>query len=74
MSANSNSDDMPSPPDGDVIVTIRISPERAQELHRLAEKEKSSLDGLAKQFLEAEIEAQYGLIYGPWSRRHMYRV
>jgi predicted HicB family RNase H-like nuclease len=74
MSGNGIFDGMPPPSDGDLTVTIRISPERARELYRLAEKEKSSLDDLAKQFLETEIEAQYGLIYGPWSRRHMYRV
>jgi predicted HicB family RNase H-like nuclease len=61
-------------PDGDLTVTIRLSPERTREIVRLAAKEKSSLDDVAKQLLETEIEAQYGLIYGPFSRRHMYRV
>ena len=55
------------------LVSVRIAPERAAELDRLARDLKNDPAELATEFLEAEIEAQHGLSYGPWLRRYMYR-
>jgi hypothetical protein len=54
-------------------VIICLAPERSRQLERLAKDLKKEPDELAKEFLEAEIEAQHGLSYGPWRRRYMYR-
>ena len=63
------------PPREDVgrTLVIRIGAERVRELDRLANHLKRNADELAKEFLEAEIEAQHGLSFGPWLRKHMYR-
>jgi hypothetical protein len=53
--------------------SVRIAPERAADLERLARDLKKDPAELATEFLEAEIEARHGLRYGPWLRRYMYR-
>jgi len=55
------------------VLAIRLAPERAAQLDRLAQDLKRDATELAKEFLEAEIEAQHGLKYGPWLRKYMYR-
>ncbi len=55
------------------VVVIRLAPSRVAELERLAGHLKKRPDELAKEFLEAEIEAQHGLTYGPRLRKHIYR-
>ncbi len=52
---------------------VRISPERASELGRLAQVADKPVEELASELLEAEIEAQHGLEHGPFLRRYMYR-
>jgi hypothetical protein len=59
--------------DGERTFVIRIGSERARELDRLAMDAKTDADKLAKEFLEAEIEARHGLSYGPSLRKYMYR-
>jgi hypothetical protein len=56
-----------------LVLTIQLAPERATELQRLAQHSKKEPSELAKELLEAEIEAQHGLNYGPWLRKYMYR-
>ena len=63
----------PSNEEAGQVLVIRISPERAAELDRLAQAQKKDTRELAKELLEAEIEAQHGLSYGPYLRKYMYR-
>jgi hypothetical protein len=63
----------PTPEEG-LRLTIKLWAERSRALRRLSEKERSSIDDLAKSYLEAEIEAQHGLVKGPFKRRFLYRA
>jgi hypothetical protein len=63
----------PSNEEAGQVLVIRIAPERAAELDRLAQAQKKDARDRAKEFLEAEIEAQHGLSYGPYLRKYMYR-
>lgn len=55
------------------MITVRLSPERAVELARLARDLKKDEVELVSEILETEIEAQYGIRYGPFRRKHLYR-
>jgi hypothetical protein len=59
--------------EGGRTIGVRLAPERAAELDRLAHDWRKDASELAKEFPEAEIEAQHGLRYGAWPRKHMYR-
>jgi len=63
----------PSNEEAGQVLVIRIAPERAAELDRLAQAQKKDARELAKELLEVEIEAQHGLSYGPYLRRYMCR-
>ncbi len=52
---------------------FQVSAERLQQLQELAGHSTSSVDDLAREFLENEIEAQHGLTFGPQLRRFIYR-
>jgi predicted N-acetyltransferase YhbS len=73
MSANDNHDDVDSGSEADFVIAIKLSLDRSRELKRLAEQQQMSVGDLAKSYLEAEIEAQHGLTYGPLLRRYIYR-
>jgi hypothetical protein len=63
----------PSNDEAGQVLVIRIAPERAAELDRLAQAQNRDAREVAKELLEAEIEAQHGLSYGPFLRKYMYR-
>jgi hypothetical protein len=63
----------PSLDDAERVLTIRLAPERAAELARLAHDLNKDAGEVAKEFLEAEIEARHGLNHGPSLRKYMYR-
>ena len=44
-----------------MLLTVRVSPERVEELRRLAEWSGKGPDDLATEFRETQIEAQHGL-------------
>jgi hypothetical protein len=66
---------VPNPPEERAAhtVTLTIAPERAAQLDCLAADVEHSVTELARESLEAEIEAQSGLRYGPSLRKHLYR-
>jgi hypothetical protein len=69
MTADLNASDH----EGGRTFLVRLAPNRVAELDRLAKDLQKDASELAREFLEAEIEAQHGLSYGPWQRKYMYR-
>jgi hypothetical protein len=54
-------------------LNVQVSIERLHQLQKLAGNSACSIEELAREFLENEIEAQHGLTFGPQLRRFIYR-
>ena len=65
--------DVTLPAEAAITVTIQIAASRFAHLQTMATLNEVSIEKLATKFLEEQIEAEHGLSFGPYLRRHMYR-
>jgi hypothetical protein len=54
-------------------VTIFLSPEMREQLAFLVSRRTAPFDAVARELLAEELEAQVGLMRGPFLRKYMYR-